>query len=132
MRFLIVEDDLTSRRLLEKILEPYGQCESVVNGREAVEAFSRALEEKRPFNLVCMDIMMPEMDGQAALKAIRQTEKDRGVLPKDEVPVIMTTALDTPREVVEAFYRGGCTEYMVKPIEKRKVLDFLREHGLMT
>jgi two-component system chemotaxis response regulator CheY len=76
--------------------------------------------------------MMPEMDGQAALKAIRQLEKEKGVLPKDEVPVIMTTALDTPKEVVEAFYRGGCTEYMVKPIEKRKIIDFLREHGLMT
>jgi two-component system chemotaxis response regulator CheY len=132
MRFLIVEDDLTSRRLLEKILEPYGQYESVENGKEAVAAFNRALDERRPFHLVCMDIMMPEMDGQAALKAIRQLEKEKGVLPKDEVPVIMTTALDTPKEVVEAFYRGGCTEYMVKPIEKRKIIDFLREHGLMT
>ena len=131
MRFLIVEDDPTSRRLLEKILEPYGQCESVENGKEAVAAFTRALDESRPFHLICMDIMMPEMDGQAALKAVRQVEKEKGVLPKDEVPVIMTTALDTPKEVVEAFYRGGCTEYMVKPIEKRKIIDFLREHGLM-
>jgi len=130
MRFLVVEDDFTSRRLLQKILAPYGECDIAINGVEAVEAFSRAIEESHSYDLICMDIMMPEMDGQAALKAIRRKEQELGTLVNDEVLIVMTTALDTPKDVVEAYYRGGCTAYLVKPIEKKKVIEFLREHGL--
>ncbi|MCA1987263.1 MAG: response regulator, partial [Desulfovibrio sp.] len=66
MRVLIVEDDFTSRKLMQTILSPYGDCDVAVNGREAVEAFQNALNSAKPYDLVCMDIMMPEMDGQEA------------------------------------------------------------------
>ena len=131
MRFLIVEDDFTSRRLLQKILAPFGDCEVAVNGREAVDAVTLALDEGRPYDLICLDIMMPEMDGQEALQLIRQRELERGRIAGRETPVVMVTALDAPRDVVKAYFKGGCTAYLVKPIEKRKVVGLLREHGLI-
>jgi len=132
MRVLIVEDDPISRELLSRILSPHGDCTLCVDGREAVTAFREALESGRPFHLVCLDIMMPEMDGQEALREIRRLERDQGVPRSEESTVIMTTALDTPRDVIEAYYRGGCTSYLVKPISQSKLLNVLQELGLLS
>jgi len=132
MKALVVEDDFASRKLLQKILAPYGEVDIAVNGLEAIEAFSRALEEGLPYELVCMDIMMPEMDGQAALKRIRAIERERNIPPSQESKVIMTTALDDPKNVVEAYYKGGATSYVPKPIDKQMILHLLKNLGLIS
>jgi len=131
MRFLVVEDDFTSRKLLQKILSPYGEVDVAVNGQEAVDAFKLALDEGHPYELVCMDIMMPEMDGQEALKKIREVEKHRGTPSSEESKVIMTTALDDPKNVVEAYYKGGATSYVPKPIDRQLFLQLLRNIGII-
>ena len=131
MRVLIVEDDFTSRKLLQKIVGPYGEADIAVNGQESIEAFEAALEENNPYDLVCMDIMMPEMDGQEALKKIRAIEKSRGIRNSEEVKVIMITALDDPQNVVEAYYKGGATSYVPKPIDRQLFLQLLRNLGLI-
>jgi len=130
MKVLIVEDDLMSRFILKDFLSPYGECDTVGDGNEAVQAFEFAWEKNMPYDLICMDIMMPNMDGLEALKRIRQTEKDSGILGSAEVKVIMVTALDNPKTVFEAFYKGGATSYIVKPINKIRVLDEVRSFGL--
>ena len=131
MRFLVVEDDFTSRKLLQRILSPYGEVDVAVNGQEAVEAFEMALEESRPYELVCMDIMMPEMDGQEALKKIREVENNKGMRGTNEAKVVMTTALDDPKNVVEAYYKGGATSYVPKPIDRQLFLQLLRNIGII-
>ncbi len=131
MRTLIVEDDFTSRAILKKILSPLGECDIAVNGEEAVEAFKLAHRERRPYDLICMDIMMPGMDGQQALRIIRGLERDMDIRGSSEVTVIMTTALDDPKNVVEAYYKGGATSYISKPIDKRMLLHLLGTLGLI-
>lgn len=131
MRFLVVEDDFTSRKLLQRILSPYGEVDVAVNGQEAVEAFEMALEENRPYDLVCMDIMMPEMDGQEALKKIREVENTKGMRGANEAKVVMTTALDDPKNVVEAYYKGGATSYVPKPIDRQLFLQLLKNIGII-
>lgn len=131
MKILVVEDDLISRLVLKKMLEQYGLCDTAVNGKEAVQAYSMAVEEGEPYDLICLDIMMPEMDGKEALKIIRQKESEIGVKPAGEVKIVMITALDTPREVIDTYYNGGCTSYMVKPIEKVKIIGMLKELELI-
>ncbi len=131
MKILIAEDDFISRRILKEILSPYGDCDVVVDGEEAVQAFQMAIEEKKYYDLVCLDIMMPNTDGQEALKQIRETEKNRGIRGSAEVKVIMVTALDDPKTVFQAYYKGGATSYIVKPIERKKVIDEIRALGLI-
>jgi two-component system, chemotaxis family, chemotaxis protein CheY len=130
LRTLIVEDDVVSRFTLQKLLSRYGRTDVTVNGIEAVEAFTVALDEDDPYDAIMLDIMMPEMDGQQALKEIRKIESERDVPPGRETKIVMVTALDTPRDVIESFYRGGCSSYVVKPIERRKIYETLRDIGL--
>jgi len=130
MRTLIVEDDNTSHLLLKEILKPFGPAQSAMNGKEAVEAVRAALESGEPFDLVCLDIMMPEMDGQQALKEIRALEEAQGDLASNGAKIIMTTALSDPKNVVAAF-SGLADAYLVKPIDKARLLEELRKLKLI-
>ncbi len=132
MRVLIAEDDFVARRILKEILSPYGDCDVVVDGEEAVRAFQLAQDEQNDYHLVCLDIMMPNLDGQDALKRIRALETERGIDKKTETKVIMITALSDPKTVFNAFYRGGATAYIVKPIDKTKLLNEIRQFGLIS
>jgi two-component system, chemotaxis family, chemotaxis protein CheY len=132
MHVLIVEDDFVSRKLLHRMLSPYGECDIVVNGIEAVEAFKLALEDGHPYDLVCMDIMMPRMDGQEALGQIRQLEAQKCVHEMNAAKVVMTTAVDDNKQVTQAFYKGGAASYFIKPIDQEKLIAELRVLGLIT
>lgn len=131
MKFLLAEDDFGSRRLLQVLSSPYGTCDVVMDGAEAVEAFRLAWEENRPYNAVFLDIMMPNLDGQQALRQIREVEAELGIAGNSEVKVVMTTALEDPKNVVEAFYQGGATSYLVKPIDKDKLRTELERLDLI-
>lgn len=132
MKILIAEDDDTSRMIIKKILQRFGTCSTVMDGAEAVEAFKAAWKDDEPYDLICLDIMMPDTDGQEALKQIRCLERQMGIRGRQEVKVIMLTALDDPHSVVDAFYRGGATSYLVKPIEMDKLMTELKQLGLLT
>jgi len=132
MKVLIAEDDDISRKILTRILSRLGTCDSVVDGAEAVEAFELAWADGAPYDLVLLDIMMPEVDGQEAIKQIRKIERQMGIRGKKEVKVIMLTALDDPRSVVEAYYHGGATSYLVKPIGTEQLMIELKKLDLLT
>ena len=124
MKTLIVEDDFTSRLLLQKLLAPYGAVDIAVNGREAVTAVAASLDSSDAYQLICLDIMMPEMDGYEALKQIRGMEEARGILPPGGAKIVMTTALERIRNVMQAF-QGLCDAYVVKPVDKAHLLEQL-------
>jgi two-component system chemotaxis response regulator CheY len=129
MKTLIVDDDFTSRLLLQTVLSPYGECHIAVNGKEAVAAFQSALAEGQNYDLVCMDIMMPEMDGQSAIRAIREHELNAGLRSKG-ARIIMTTALGDIKDVSGAF-QGECDAYLLKPINTSKLIGDLKSSGLV-
>ena len=130
LSILIVEDDFTSRRVLSHILESFGVCDVAVDGEEAVEAFRLGLEGESRYDLICLDIMMPRMDGQAALKAIRSLEVSRGILPGAGAKIVITSALDDSGNVLEAF-RSQCDGYIVKPYDRQKITSEIRAQGLI-
>ena len=130
MRCLIVEDNEMAREGLKFFLADHAEIEIAVNGREAVTRFQQALTRKEPFDLVLLDIIMPEMDGQQALKLIRLAEQ-RDLAPEHKKAVIiMTTALNSPENMEEALWEGDCTDYLVKPIVRADLMAMLRRYGL--
>jgi two-component system chemotaxis response regulator CheY len=130
MKILIAEDDLASRKFLYKFLSKYGDCDLVVDGVEAVEAFMMAWDEEAPYQLICLDIMMPNLDGLKTLKVIRDIEKQRCVAGPEQVKIIMTTALDEV-EKVETAFGVGCEAFAAKPIDTEKLLDVMARLGLL-
>ena len=130
LRILIVEDDFKVRQVIRDILEHYGTVDIVVNGEEAVQAFRVAWHQQEPYHLICMDIMMPIMDGNEALVKIREMERSLGIVGSEEVKVIMISALDDAKTVVRAYFNGGATSYIVKPIEKERLISEIRNIGL--
>ena len=130
MRTLIAEDEFTSRFLLQKFLSQYGDAQVAVNGKESVTAFRAARESGRPYDLICMDIQMPEMDGQTAVREIRVIEEDGGTLSTDGVKIIMTTAQEDAKNVIESF-KSLCDAYLFKPIDTEKLLGHIRDLHLI-
>ena len=102
------------------------------DGKEAIELYRMAVEDETPFDLICLDIMMPEMNGHEALKEIRKIEADTGIKFKDRTVIFMMTALDSPKDVFAAFNVGDCSEYIVKPINRKKLINLLKEYKLLT
>jgi two-component system chemotaxis response regulator CheY len=130
MKTLIVEDDFTSRLLLQTFLSRYGECHIAVNGLEAVEAFRIATDNGSPYGLICMDILMPEMDGKEAARQIRTLEAARGVLSTYGAKIIMTTAVNDMKEVIRSF-QELCDAYLCKPIDTAELLGHLRTFRLV-
>lgn len=131
MKTLIVEDDFSSRVLLQEYLKNHGTHHLASNGKEALEAFQLSLDAGEPYDLICMDILMPEMDGQEALKKIRTLEKDSGIRSTDGVKIIMTTALKELSSVKKAYYEL-CDSYLVKPFRREQLEEELRKLNLLS
>lgn len=130
MRILIVEDDLASRKFMYKYMTSYGECDITVDGIEAVEAFMMAWDENNPYDLICLDIMMPKLDGIKTLKAIRDIEKQKDINEEKRVKIIMTTALNETRDVLGAF-DTGCEAYAAKPIDTAKLTEVMKKLKLI-
>lgn len=130
MKTLIVEDDFTSRLLLQEILKNYGPFHIAVNGQEAVAAVRAALEANEHYDLICLDIMMPEMDGHEALKQIRNMEEAKGIYSQDGAKIMMVTALGDMKNATTAFY-NLCDVFLPKPIRKAKLIEELRKLNLI-
>ncbi|MCQ2506785.1 MAG: response regulator [Lachnospiraceae bacterium] len=114
-----------------RFLPKFGECDVTVDGMEAVDAFMMALEANEGYDLVCLDIMMPELDGYQVLKAIRDIEVERGIPEEKRAKVIMTTALNEGRNVTKAF-ELGCVAYAGKPIDQEKFESVLKKLGLVS
>ena len=119
MKTLIVEDDFTSRLLLQTFLSRYGECHIAVNGKEAVQAFRAALEGGTKYDLICMDIMMPEMDGYQTMEHIRKNQTFQ------RLPIVALTAKAMKGDR-EKCLEAGASDYLAKPVNTEQLLSALR------
>ena len=128
MRVLVLEDDLVTGKLLEKILMKYGEVTISEDGMKAVQLFEESARQKNPFQLIFLDIMVPSLDGQEVLSRIRKIER-RENLAKSKI--LMISALGDLKNISKS-YRHKCDGYYVKPIVKEKlenVVNRLLEKG---
>lgn len=119
LKILIVEDELISRTLLKEMLSNYGSCDDVDNGMDALELLQESFDSGEEFyDLICLDIMMPGMSGHQVLQALRKIEEAKQIQRADCPKVIMITALDDTKNILEAIMIGKCEAYLTKPVSQ--------------
>lgn len=131
MKFLVVEDDPAGAVLLRVILTEHGEVDEVSDGPAAIEAFDGAWSKGRPYDVIFLDIMMPDMNGHDVLRVIRERERELRLPHLREVKVIMTTAIDSTESVSMAFHEGRASGYLVKPIYAHAVIRELTKLGII-
>lgn len=118
-QILIVDDDHDQRELIKKFLKDYGNCEFAEDGLQALDLFEAKIQEKKPFDLICLDISMPIMDGHTTLKEIRRIEQSQEI--ETSVKVVMITAITSIKTVMSLF-GDLCDAYVPKPISRTKLI----------
>lgn len=131
LRCLIVEDDELSRELLALQMEPYALCDQAENGLIGVERFTSALKDGHPYDLILLDIVMPEMDGLEAAKAIRVCEEQHGIGIDKGVNIVVLSSLSTPHDVIQAYVAAQSAAHLVKPVQPEKLVKTLRKLNLI-
>lgn len=127
MKALIVDDVEMNRELLAIHLEGLAGVAFAESGEQALKLVEDMLREGDHFDLICMDISMPGMDGHETLKNIRILEKNQSI---SGAKVFMVTASSSPEDMIEALLTGGCDDYLTKPVMHQSFQELLRKHGL--
>jgi CheY-like chemotaxis protein len=115
LKILLVEDHVINQRVVALILEPLGVDLTIANhGLEALEAFHQG-----SFDVILMDMQMPEMDGLTATREIRRLETAKGL---QRTPIAMLSA-NALQEHVDQGREAGCDYYIAKPITPKSLID---------
>jgi len=129
MKILVVEDDFSSQQLLLRYLKNQGETDIAEDGEKAVALFQKAQAAGVPYDLICLDIMLPTLDGQAVLKQVRALEEAANIWGLAGCKIVMLTALRDADNVMQAF-RSQCEVYLSKPISKERLFREIRSLGL--
>lgn len=131
MRFLIVDDDESIHLYLRSVLDGLVECDCVLSGEDGVAHFTEAYNANRPYDVVMMDILMPGMDGHQAAEIMRAREQELGISEINQFKLVMITSLVDDINVSKAFFNTHASCYIVKPLEKEKVLEELRQNLIL-
>ncbi len=126
MRILIVDDDIINQKLLNAILSDFGTIDLAENGEEAIALVKNNFIEKKYYDVIFLDIMMPVMNGHETLRELRRLEELEGIQLGNGVKIVMVTALGNKENVLSAFSEG-CEYYIVKPIRQEKIIEIMSE-----
>ena len=129
MRILIIEDEPVCSLFLSKCLQSVGEIETAADGEIGLEWVRASFIAERPFDLICLDIMMPKIDGQTVLKEVRAMEDANGVSDGRGAKIIMTTALSDQRNLLEAIPR--CDAFLSKPIDRGDLMFYVKKFGFL-
>ncbi|UFS69519.1 response regulator [Geomonas sp. RF6] len=127
MKCLIVDDEIFCREFVATLLKDIAECRQAGSGKEAVAKYTEALESGSPYDLIILDIMMPDMSGHDVAKEIRALEKERKA---GGVKIIMLTALNSPTDAMDSFFNAQSAAYLVKPISKDGLFNVIGKLGL--
>jgi two-component system chemotaxis response regulator CheY len=134
LKILITEDDFVSRTILMQFLSEFGNCHIAKDGLEAIQAFTQAYEPNppQPYDLICMDMLMPNIDGAVAAKTIRGIERSKGVAgPEFETAIIFISAVSDPATIIKVCYECGANYYFVKPLDFNQMKRQMRKLQLI-
>lgn len=126
MKILIVEDEEMIIKVTKKTFSSYGECEGVQNLEDAMEMYKSAVEEKKPYGLILLDISLGSENGLTFLREIRKIEKDSGVEEKESTKIVMITG-NNKESIVKEAISSGCNGYILKPVVPDMVLKTMKK-----
>ncbi|PCI22711.1 MAG: hypothetical protein COB67_13270 [SAR324 cluster bacterium] len=129
MRILVVDDDMVSREKLGLILSSVGQCETVDSGKNALVIFEEHLSLGKNFDIITLDVSMPEMDGTEVLFEMKVLEKDYHSQNVSSAKILMVSCL-SDRDTVMTCIQAGCDGYLIKPFNKQSIFKQLAKIGV--
>ena len=130
MNILIVDDDYVSRTKMRTVLQDLGTCTDEESSLKALDVFKKALDTGKPFDLVTLDIQMPDLDGTEMLARLRETEKSRNIPQSARSRIFMVTA-HSHKESLLTCFKAGCDGFIVKPFTRETILAKLEVLGLV-
>lgn len=131
MRIMIVDDDPISRAVLVKVLQDIGTYDEIANGTEAIQAFEASVAGKDRYDLITLDISMPDISGLTVLYKMRKIEDQYQIDDVDRAKIVMVTA-DDKREHIKTAIAEKCTYYIVKPFNKNEVLEKFKRQKIIS
>lgn len=132
LKILIIDDDELGRELIALHLEGIAECDMAENGFLGVQKFRDSFERGVPYDVILLDIVMPEMDGHTAAMEIRLIEKDWGVTISDGVTIIVLSSLHTPSDVIQSYVAARSAAHLVKPVMPEKLLNTLTKLNILS
>jgi HD-like signal output (HDOD) protein/CheY-like chemotaxis protein len=129
MRILIADDEAVSREKLRLIMTHFGEVEAFESGADAFLAYEAAHEEKKPYNLIMLDINMPEKNGIQVLLEIRASETILNLSNKEKAIVLMVTSKTDKGHIVSCV-QAGCDSFIAKPFDLPVVSEKLAKFGI--
>ena len=129
MKFLVIDDDHVSRMKMQAILESFGDCQAVKNGRDALAVFSKNINNNTFIEVITLDIAMPGMDGTEVLYNIREIENKNKILKENQVKVIMVTSHSDKDHIITCL-QAGCDDYVIKPFNLDSITRKLEKLGV--
>jgi len=127
---LIVDDISFLSIILSRMLQDIAVTDTASNGEEAIKKFSSAFYQDKPYDLICLDIKMPNIDGVQVLEFIRNFEKESENLKNGPTKIIMTTGVNQKDEVIKVMKKGS-DGYIVKPYHKDKIYQEVKRLNLI-
>ncbi len=127
---LVVDDDPVGRELMRTYLEKVQSVDVAVDGKDAIEKFQAAYLSGAPYQLIFLDIVMPDLSGHEVGKTIRAFEKEQGVVLGGQVKIVMLTSLKGAQDVMQAMMEAQSSAYLTKPVDPAKVRETAGKVGL--
>jgi two-component system chemotaxis response regulator CheY len=127
MKILVIDDEFVALARIKAFLKKIGDCDTSTNPKEALMQYRDAIEKGEPYNLVTIDIDMPQLDGFEVLKIMEQIERRLGVNPAKKLMVSAGGTVDN----VLAAKDMRCEGFIVKPIDKKSLFDKIRDMGFI-
>ena len=131
MKILIVDDIAVNTRIMVHLLSEYAECHIANSGYQALCKVAESLEQSGPFDLICMDIMMPGMNGIQSIEKIRELETKQKYKNLKPTKILMVTTIKEDASVIKSI-KAGCDGYILKPVDKYALVDQLHKLGILS
>ncbi len=130
-RYLIIEDDALSRKVLENFFSEFARCDTAEEGATGYGLFEQAILENEPYDLICTDITMPGLNGHELIRKIRDREQSLPIHGYMRTTIFVISASNCSKDMESALLDSDCDDYIVKPFRPEMLKALLEKYNLL-